>query len=63
VKVLSDEGVKTTAKTKNSQIRREMAAHPDKFIGMRLIIGHYGKTPAGKYRGPIIWDHFAGEGE
>jgi ATP-dependent DNA ligase len=61
--VLSDEGVETTVKVRNAKIRREIEKNPKNFIGMRLIIGHYGKTPAGKYRGPIIWDHFAGEGE
>jgi bifunctional non-homologous end joining protein LigD len=63
VALRSDEGVECTAKTKNNKLLADMKRNPKKFIGKRLVIQHYGKTPAGKYRGPIIWDHLAGEGE
>jgi hypothetical protein len=63
VALLSDEGVVTSAKTKDNAWLAKFKADPDKYIGARLVITHYGKTPKGKYQGPIIFDHMAGEGE
>lgn len=61
--LLSDEGVETTVKTKDNYWLREFAANSQAYIGKRLVFKHYGLTPDKKYRGPIIWDHWAGEGE
>lgn len=63
VKLLADDGVETSVKTKDNHWLREFAANPDKYIGKRLVFKHYGRTDENKYRGPIIWDHWAGEGE
>jgi hypothetical protein len=63
VLLLSDAGVETSVKTKNNYWLGEFEKNPQKYIGKRLVFKHYGPTPDGKYRGPIIWDHFAGEAE
>ena len=42
---------------------RMFEADPDKYIGWRFVLKHYGPTPGGRYRGPTIFDHWAGEGE
>lgn len=59
----ADDGVETSVKTKDNYWLREFAANPEKYIGKRLVFKHYGRTDDNKYRGPIIWDHWAGEGE
>jgi ATP-dependent DNA ligase len=63
VLITSDEGVKTSLKAKDNSWLKKFNLDPDKYIGMRVVFKHYGPTPDGKYRGPIIWDHVAGEGE
>jgi ATP-dependent DNA ligase len=56
-------GVETRCKTKNNWWLGEFEKNWKKYIGQYLVIRHFGVTPSGKYRGPIIWDHMAGEGE
>lgn len=63
VKLRTAAGKETSVKTKDNYWLGEFAKNPDKYVGQRLVFKHYGPTPDGKFRGPIIWDHFAGEGE
>ena len=51
-----------TAKTRNAKVRADMAAHPEKYLGARLVVSHKGVLPSGKCRHPMF-DHLAGAGE
>jgi ATP-dependent DNA ligase len=56
-------GIRTSCKTKNNSWLREFANNHQKYVKqVHLVIRHYGLTDT-KFRGPIIWDHIAGEGE
>jgi hypothetical protein len=63
VKLMTAEGVNTTVKTKDNKWLAEFEVNGDTYIGRRLVFKHYGPTPDGKFRGPIIWDHWASDNE
>jgi ATP-dependent DNA ligase len=57
---VSKGGIVGTCKTKNNFWLRELAANPEKYLGEKLWITHYGLT-AKKFRGPLIWDRWENE--
>jgi hypothetical protein len=57
------DGLETRCKTKNNWWLTEFTKNSTQYIGGWLVIRHYGRTPDNKYRGPILFDHMASEGE
>lgn len=45
-------GERSRCKILNAKLRRDMTAHPERFIGMTLEVRHWGETDAGKLRHP-----------
>jgi ATP-dependent DNA ligase len=63
IALVDDQGRKTTVKTKNNYWLGEFAKNGASYIGKRLVVTHLGFTDDNNYRGPVLFDHFAGEGE